>query len=327
MLKTVGNKKRIIELDSLRGIAALLVIVYHYTFRFGVKFDTSVVTNQFSFPYGHYGVELFFLISGFVIFMSVKENTSPLLFLKKRSIRLFPTFWISMIFTVVSVYLLDAVEFQVSISDFLVNLTMVPSFFNVKAVDGVYWILKIEWFFYLVIFILLLFKIISKTKLLSLGLVSIIVVLSLLIKVHSYSYYACLFIAGMSFYSVWKKEDNYLNHVLILSLVLVSVLSYDLELVIVTAILVIIMYLMVYNLLSFLVIKPLLFLGKISYALYLIHQNFGYAVQLKLIEMEYSNVFLLVLLPLMLSIFFAWAITEYIELPLSKRLQKYLIRV
>jgi peptidoglycan/LPS O-acetylase OafA/YrhL len=91
-----GN--RIIELDSLRGIAALAVVFYHYTSRFDAKFESTIITDRISFPYGHYGVELFFIISGFVIFMTVKNDMKPQMFLKKRAVRLFPVFWISMFF-------------------------------------------------------------------------------------------------------------------------------------------------------------------------------------------------------------------------------------
>jgi peptidoglycan/LPS O-acetylase OafA/YrhL len=78
------SDNRIIELDSLRGIAALAVVFYHYTTRFDAKFQTTVITDRISFPYGHYGVELFFIISGFVIFMSVKNDMKPQTFLKKE---------------------------------------------------------------------------------------------------------------------------------------------------------------------------------------------------------------------------------------------------
>lgn len=322
----MSEKRRVLELDSLRGIAALSVVLYHYTYRFNEKFEHSEITKYFDFPLGHYGVELFFLISGFVIFMSVNSSTSPLIFIKKRVIRLFPTYWVSMIFTISIVYALGIDELQVNFKEFFVNLTMIPSFFNVKAVDGVYWTLKIEWFFYLVIFFLLFTKTLTKSKYLSLGLVLMIFLVIIVFKFHPYFYYACLFIAGMNFYIIRKNDSNPMNHFLIFSLLMVSVLSWNLELIIVTSSLIGLLYLMIYDQLKFLAIKPLIFLGKISYALYLTHQNFGHSLQLELIEAGHSSLLILLIMPIVLSLIIAWLITYYVEIPLSKTLNRLLVK-
>ena len=201
---------------------------------------------------------------------------------------------------------------------------MIPSVFNVKAVDGVYWTLKIEWFFYFSILFLLILRLLDKITYVSFFLTASIVVISLLYKVHPYFYYALLFISGVNFYQIWKNQDSIINHVVILSLVLVSFISDKLELIILSCLLVVTMYLLVYNKLTFLNIKPLLFLGKISYVLYLIHQNFGHSLQIRLIEQGYRNLFILILLPFSLSVFFSWLITCYFEIPVARKLSKYL---
>ena len=93
------NKKIIYELDGLRGVAALAVVFYHYTTRFSIKFNSDIISNVINFKYGHYGVQLFFVISGFVIFMSIEKVKSPFEFLYKRFVRLYPTFWMSLFLT------------------------------------------------------------------------------------------------------------------------------------------------------------------------------------------------------------------------------------
>ena len=60
------KSKRIESLDALRGLAALAVMLRHYTTIFSVDYDVPSNFN-FEFKYGYLGVELFFLISGFVI--------------------------------------------------------------------------------------------------------------------------------------------------------------------------------------------------------------------------------------------------------------------
>lgn len=62
---------RIKELDSIRGIACLMVVLFHYTTRYAIIFDTDKTTEILDFKYGGLGVSLFFMISGFVIYLSI----------------------------------------------------------------------------------------------------------------------------------------------------------------------------------------------------------------------------------------------------------------
>ena len=70
-----GEIKRIEFLDGLRGLAILLVIFFHAFVRWPniVPYGSSYSDFIF-FKYGYLGVELFFLISGFVILMSLEKN-------------------------------------------------------------------------------------------------------------------------------------------------------------------------------------------------------------------------------------------------------------
>lgn len=54
----MDKSKRLLEIDVLRGIAAISVVVYHYTFRFKDNYDHPSEI-LISFPYGVHGVELF----------------------------------------------------------------------------------------------------------------------------------------------------------------------------------------------------------------------------------------------------------------------------
>ena len=104
---------RIPELDSLRGIAALCVMYYHYTHFFRFKLNYSF-NEAFDFKYGHHGVELFFIISGFVIFMSLERVSSVKEFIYKRFIRLFPTYWACLSLTLLVVSLTANNDFRFS---------------------------------------------------------------------------------------------------------------------------------------------------------------------------------------------------------------------
>lgn len=95
--------QRINFLDGLRGLAILLVIFYHAYTRwslvlpYGDRFASFVV-----FKYGFLGVQLFFLISGFVILMSLEKSDNFFKFIYKRWLRLFPTMLIATVLVFVT---------------------------------------------------------------------------------------------------------------------------------------------------------------------------------------------------------------------------------
>jgi len=95
----VKPNSRISVLDSFRGIAAIFVVIYHYTVKYSEIFIGSNFEPLFLFVYGEFGVQLFFIISGFVIFKSVRNINSVIEFVFKRFVRLFPTYWFCLCLT------------------------------------------------------------------------------------------------------------------------------------------------------------------------------------------------------------------------------------
>lgn len=316
------NDKRISELDGLRGIAALMVVFYHLINRFNEKFEINdFFPDFFRFDYGHYGVQLFFMISGFVIFMSIKrgnELQSPLVFAKKRFIRLYPTFWISMIITYLFVLFIGPHELKVTIKDFIINFTMLPKLFNAQSVDGVYWTLTVEMFFYVVVLFLLLTKFINRYLFLCYLYLLIGFVLFFVLKIFTYYLHGVLFVMGINFFFLWKSEKKFeiKNNTPIFLGLLLFYLSGDSELFVVVSIIVLLFYLLIYGKLKILSSKVFIFFGSISYSLYLIHQNIGHSVQLLLINSGLKSYLLVFLIPLFLSILLSYLITYYLEMPM-----------
>ena len=104
MIVDKKKNRRFAELDSLRGIAALLVMLSHYTWAYDYHFGT-LGDHFFQFPYGDFGVQVFFIISGFVIFMSLEKAKSIKEFIIGRFTRLYPTYWFCMVLTLVVIIL------------------------------------------------------------------------------------------------------------------------------------------------------------------------------------------------------------------------------
>lgn len=150
--------KRLELLDYSRFIAAIFVILFHYFFNGivnGKISSISQISELVDFvKYGYLGVEFFFMISGYVIFFSANRKSAGD-FLTSRALRLFPAFWVAVMFTSVVALFIQNSLMSVSPAQFLANLTMFPHVFGYDFVDGVYWTLQYEWKFYFAVFALL----------------------------------------------------------------------------------------------------------------------------------------------------------------------------
>ena len=138
---------RLAQIDGLRAIAALSVLLFHYTTRYNELF-LHVEPIPLQFPYGYLGVNLFFGISGFVILMTLDRAAGPLNFLVARLARLFPTYWAAVALTWAIVTAMELPGYVVTQKEAILNLSMIHSFFGVKDVDGVYWTLQVELLYY-----------------------------------------------------------------------------------------------------------------------------------------------------------------------------------
>ncbi|HHF8326613.1 TPA: acyltransferase family protein [Klebsiella pneumoniae] len=118
------SQKRLPLLDLTRWFAALAVVIFHYFYM------VSDVRNDYPYAqcfikYAYLAVQLFFIISGFVIFMSVDNKKGPFVFLTSRFIRLYPAYIISVFLTFAFVYLIP-ISYPFDFNDFFGNLTMIP---------------------------------------------------------------------------------------------------------------------------------------------------------------------------------------------------------
>ncbi|MFC3982108.1 acyltransferase family protein [Streptosporangium jomthongense] len=152
---------RLAELDLLRFLAAAGVVSFHYLIAFASVWGErpAKLFPETATPagLGILGVELFFMISGFVILMSVWGRGLGA-FALSRLVRLFPAYWIS-VGVVAAVYGLGAataLDPKLGLRDYLVNLTMFQRAFGLTDANGVYWSLWAELRFYLLISILVI---------------------------------------------------------------------------------------------------------------------------------------------------------------------------
>jgi len=145
-------------LDGYRFLAALMVVSYHY---WSKALDNSRYSleygNIFRFPelsqvtsYGSMGVDLFFMISGFVIALSAEGSTFSK-FMASRIARILPTYWLALILTTAFLLWEGEVYRIVTLRQFLVNLIFLQRPMGEEFIDGVYWTIVIEMRFYLLV--------------------------------------------------------------------------------------------------------------------------------------------------------------------------------
>ncbi|MCX3059341.1 acyltransferase family protein [Streptomyces beihaiensis] len=145
---------RLRALDGLRLVAALMVAAYHYggrggdvTRAWGSSPATQFPSLHSAFAYGCLGVQIFFVISGFVICMSGWGR--PLrAFFASRVARLMPAYWVAVVL-VTAVFALPMVAYKAGTpSDALTNLTLLQQPVGAHRVLGVDWTLWAEIRFY-----------------------------------------------------------------------------------------------------------------------------------------------------------------------------------
>jgi len=315
--------QRYSELDAIRGIAALMVVVYHYTARYGEIYGYSI-EPVFSFELGKFGVQLFFIVSGFVIFLTLDKTVHAVDFIVSRLSRLYPAYWVAVILTFSVVYFFSLPGREVEASSALVNLTMFQKWFSVPNVDGVYWTLAVELSFYLIMYVLFVTKKLNKITLISVVWLCAIIFCRYLevyqsVEIHEVIElmfvleYGNLFIAGIMFYKIMKNSLSSSYLVLLMCLFTEYVLHGSSVIIIFSYFC--IFYLFIKGRLSMLSIRPLVFLGTISYSLYLIHQNIGYIIIQKLEANDLASSLSIVVVPLVVSIVIASAMQLYIEKP------------
>jgi len=158
-------------LDCLRGIAAFAVLIEHGGYSFVPAFR-DFTHGLFSF--GKFGLTAFFLVSGFVIPLSIERGSGLRRFWVQRFFRLYPLYWFSLAAALL-LYCLgyhDAVTSDFSLHlwrNALVNLSMFQGYVTVPHAIGLYYTLSMEMAFYLACSILFVFGILRRSFMVTWG--------------------------------------------------------------------------------------------------------------------------------------------------------------
>lgn len=352
---------RINVLDGFRGIAILLVLLFHFFSRwtslypYGDKYDF--------FTYGKMGVHLFFIISGFVILYTLENTNDFITFWKKRMIRLFPSMLIASLITYFVFNLFDTeLLFPTShlFKNILASITFIqPDLLSsllrhrieLDYISGSYWSLWPEIQFYLFVSTIYFF---NKNKFAFVFFsFTFILILSNFILHHIYNdnYFVKTvrkffivfnfieslpyFCFGVLFYLIYKNKmlqkeiPRYLNIYLSGMVLFQTYENYSepFELVLVFSFLLLFIALIYYpRVIKFLENKILMKIGISSYFLYLIHENIGVLIIHKSGSFFTNYEFILPLALILFLVFISILYTYKIEKLINNYLKNTLVK-
>lgn len=163
-----AKHKAIISMEGIRGFAVFLVFLVHYVTLIEPWILEESTTAQVAIyirSIGNIGVDLFFVLSGYLIYgMLIKKHRPFVGYLMKRIKRIYPTFTIVFIlYLALSALFPDASKIPTEWADgrpyewtdsllFIIqNYLLMPGLFDVTAIITVAWSLSYEFFYYLFI--------------------------------------------------------------------------------------------------------------------------------------------------------------------------------
>lgn len=346
----ITNANRIDYLDGLRGVAILMVLALHY-FTDVEQVPRSDFYDSTVLQYGYFGVQLFFIISGYVIFMTLEKTSGFQRFIVQRWIRLFPAMLAATALIVAVAYLMPYRSGGIPrFVDLLPGLTLAGAN-AISAITGVetaglergFWSLYVE-FRYYVMFGLLFFALgryrsFFALVALSLGMMVLMQMLTAIGSPYAgrvsslcgkmlIGFYLPWFLLGMYVY-LYRFERHRWLPVLLMG----NALAYHLQ-EFGTIVMALCTPLLAFALFT---IEPLqkifrsrflLFVGAISYPLYLINDSIGRGVIRTLYELGGGRVPFEILAIAMAALIMipAWLIAAYIEPPLQRWLKRLLLK-
>ncbi|MDB5366024.1 MAG: acyltransferase [Rhodospirillales bacterium] len=288
-----NDSRRFVELDVFRGIAALWVAMYHDTLRYDEAFLHRPIPLK-PFLDGTYGVQLFFMISGFVILMTLQRSRSWVDFAVHRFARLYPAYWLSVACACLLMAVAPLPNQFLSARLVAANVTMAQRFLFQPDLDGVYWSLAVELAFYALMVGVLLRRAVGRILHICCGWLVVVACwraalasgLNLPDRVGELLVieFAQFFVCGIVFFDRWQHGRagagswKPIHLVLLLAAVAMQISQVGLFRTIPMLLFCAMFALAVSGRMSWIRRPFLVWLGGISYPLYLVHQMIGYRV-------------------------------------------------
>ena len=316
-------------IDSFRGLAASLVCFYHFVYTTIDYIQTDWILEIFH--HGKRGVQLFFIISGIVIPLSLIKSKYKLNnwwpFIMKRFIRIEPPYLaailVGIIYLIVRNYIPGSasIDLTPSLLEIILHLGyLIPFFEETNWINPVFWTLAVEFQYYLVLSLIFPMAISGKVTF-RLVFYSIMIGLGFIGASNSFfPYWAPYFLVGI-IYILYKSEKIKIIEFSILATVMSPILLYKYGIIDygIAAITILIIHF-----LPTLKSNLMMFLGKISYSLYLLHSILG-AAFINFMSHRFTEPyqkFLVISTGFLISVLSAYLFYVFIEKPSHKYARK-----
>lgn len=138
------------------------MVVYHHYMQRVYDFHYTTVVGQFFSTVGQFGVDIFFVISGFIMFYALnREAVTAFEFMLRRVLRIVPLYWfMTLAFMLISLLIPSSAGQGGNIASFALSLLFIPhenpSGIGLYPLLTVGWTLNFEMFFYLFLGLMLL---------------------------------------------------------------------------------------------------------------------------------------------------------------------------
>lgn len=153
-----GSKKAILSMEGIRGVGCILVFLAHYCLQFSSLAAADPALAMIAHYVRHAGelaLDLFFLMSGYLIYaILLRRKTTLVTYLQRRITRIYPTFLFVFCGYLLLFFLLPTrnklpSELPAATYYVIQNLILLPGIFDIKPIISVAWTLSYEMCFYL----------------------------------------------------------------------------------------------------------------------------------------------------------------------------------
>jgi peptidoglycan/LPS O-acetylase OafA/YrhL len=333
------SRQRLRGLDALRGIAAMSVVLFHFTIGYEAQFGAYPSRPWFYAPNGHFGVELFFCISGFVILGTLERTSDLKRFAIARFARLYPAYIVCATLTLFAIALSHMYRPDLTSGAIGMNATMLAFLVGAPRIDWSYWTLTHEILFYagaaLLWFVVRPRRRLELPCLVWLGCSLIGHLASSVHQHHRFAtflsvYYANFFVLGMMLYYLSQESRSRLTIPTLCAALLMALFPPEFnkgqlpqpEYVLLIATFCTLILFVADERKKFLDFRPLVFLGEISYSLYLVHQVIGYAIIGALLRAGMgTNAAILIAISFVIGL--AFCIRTFVEKPAERWIKNF----
>ncbi|RYY30215.1 MAG: acyltransferase [Sphingobacteriaceae bacterium] len=314
------TSKKINSLGFLRGFAVIAVCFCHFGYAIaqGQKTEVTHIYKALG-DYGKFGVNIFFVISGFIIPLSMDKAKYKLKyifhFLLKRIVRLHPPYLGGLLITLIIVFLADKVK-HIPFPEDVFSIIKSCFYLHIPGDNPVFWTLKIEAEYY--IFIAVYFALLTSYK--NLTLIISVPLFIFLGKTEIVNYiglfeFLIFFMIGIVGYLIYNKiGNNWLELMCLFILIVCSFAFYEIPAAIAATatIIFILFYKGVIN-------RYFDFMGEISYSIYLIHYPIGIKMINSTIRYFDPKYYLLLFIATNVVVFsIAYIFWKYLEKPFAQ---------